>query len=49
MFDKSGCKPNKIQVDKGSEFYSRPVKSYTHGNDIEIFLAYKEGESVADE
>ena len=27
FLDKSNCKPNKIWVDKGSEFYSRSMKS----------------------
>ena len=49
MFDESGCKPSTIWVDKGSELYSRPIKSCMHGTDIEIILVYKEGESVADE
>ena len=27
VLDKSGRKPNKIGVDKGSEFYNRSIKS----------------------
>ena len=26
ILDESGCKPNKMWVDKGSEFYSRSMK-----------------------
>ena len=28
ILDESGCKPNEIWVDKGSEFYSRSMKSW---------------------
>ena len=28
ILDKSNCKPNKIWVDKGSEFYNRSMKSW---------------------
>ena len=28
FLDESNCKPNKIQVDKGSEFYNRFMKSW---------------------
>ena len=27
ILDESNCKPNKIRVDKGSEFYNRSLKS----------------------
>ena len=37
-FDESGCKPNKILVDKGSEFYNRSMKSWLERmNGIEIY------------
>ena len=32
-FDESNCKPNKIWVDKGSEFYKRSMKSFLQNND----------------
>ena len=28
ILDESNCKPNKIWVDKGSEFYDRTMKSW---------------------
>ena len=37
VLDKSDCKPNKIWVDKGSEFYNRSMKSWLKGNDIEMY------------
>ena len=33
IFDESNCKPNKIWVDKGSEFYKRSMKSFLQNND----------------
>ena len=36
ILDKSGRKPIKIWVDKGSEFYNRSMKSWQEKNDIEI-------------
>ena len=47
--DQSGCKPNKIWVNKGSEFYNRPTKSWLQDHDIEIHSAHTEGKSVATE
>ena len=38
--------PNKIWVDKGSEFYNRSMKSWFQDNDIETYSMYKEGKSV---
>ena len=37
VLDKSGRKPNKIGVDKGSEFYNRSIKSWLHDSDIEVY------------
>ena len=28
VLNESGCKPNKIKVDRGSESYNRPMKSW---------------------
>ena len=39
--DKSNRKPNKIWVDKGSEFCNRSMKSWLLHNDIEIYLTHK--------
>ena len=35
ILDKSGLKPNKIWVDKGSEFYNNSFKKWLKDNDIE--------------
>ena len=44
------CKPNKIWVDKGSEFYNKSMKSWLEKNDIEIMhLTHNEGKSVVAE
>ena len=37
VLDKSGRKPNKIGVDKGSEFYNRLIKSWLHDSDVEMY------------
>ena len=39
-------KPNKIWVDKGSEFYNKPIKSWLENDDIEIHSTHNEGKSV---
>ena len=49
ILDKSGCKPNKIWVDEGSEFYNNSFKKWLKGNDIEMYSIYKEGKSVVAE
>ena len=42
-------KPNKIRIDKGSEFYNKSMKSWLQGNDIEIHSTHNIGRSVTDE
>ena len=42
-------KPNKIWVDKGSEFYSRSMKTWLEKNAIEMYSIHKEGKSVVAE
>ena len=37
ILDESGCKPNKIWVYKGSEFYNRSIKSWLPDNGIEMY------------
>ena len=41
-----GRKPNKIWVDKGSEFYSNSFKKWLKDNDIEMYSIHNEGKSV---
>ena len=38
----SNFKPNKIQVDKSSEFFSSSIKSWLRSSNIEIFSTYNE-------
>ena len=47
--DNSGRKPNKIWVDKGSEFYNSFFKKGLKDNDIEMYLIHNEGKPVVDE
>ena len=49
MLDRSNCKPKKIWVDKGSEFYNRSMESFLQNNDIETYSACNEGKSVVAE
>ena len=35
-YNQSGCKPNKISVDKGSKFYKRSMKPWLQDNDVEM-------------
>ena len=39
-------KPNKIWVDKGSEFYNSSFKKWLKDNDIEMYPIHNEGKSV---
>ena len=45
----SNHKPNKIWVDKGSEFYKRSMKSFLQNNDMEMYSKHNEGKSVVAE
>ena len=42
----SNRKPNKIWVDKGSEFYNNSFKKWLKDNDIEMYSIHNEGKSV---
>ena len=46
ILDKSGRKPNKIWVDKGSEFYNNSFKKWLKDNDIEMYSIHNEEKSV---
>ena len=46
VLDKSDRKPNKIWVDKGSEFYTSSFKKWLKENPIEMYLTHSEGKSV---
>ena len=47
--DESNRKPNKVWVDKGSEFYNRSMKSWLVKIDIEMYSTHNEGKSVVAE
>ena len=46
ILDESIRKPNKIWVDKDSEFYNRSMKSFLQNNNLEIYSIHNEGKSV---
>ena len=43
ILDKSGRKPNKIWVGKGSKFYNNSFKKWSKDNDIEMYSIHNEG------
>ena len=47
--DTSGRKPNKIWIDKGSEFYNRSMKSWLQDNDMEMHSTHNKEKSVVAE
>ena len=47
--DTSGCKPNKIWEDEGSEFYNISMKSWLQDNDMELYLTQNGGKYVVAE
>ena len=49
ILNKSNRKPNKILVDKGSDFYNRSMKSWLEKNNIELYSTHNEGKSVVAE
>ena len=42
----SNCKPDKIWIDKESEFYNRSMKSWLEKNDIEMYSKHSKGKCV---
>ena len=46
FLDESNSKPNRMWVDKGSEFYNRSMESWLQDNDIERNSAHNQGKSV---
>ena len=49
ILNDSNRKPNKIWLDKGSEFYNSSVKKWLNDNDAEMHLIYNKGKSVVAE
>ena len=46
ILKESNRKPNKIWVDKGSEFYNSSFKKWLKDNDTEMYSIHNEGKSV---
>ena len=46
MLKGANRKPNKIWVDKGSEFYNNSFKKWLQDNDIVMYSTNNEGKSV---
>ena len=40
IIDESNRKPNKMWVDKGSEFYNRSMKSFLQNGDIDMYSTH---------
>ena len=49
MLDDSGYKPNKIWIDKSSEFYNRSMRFWLQDNDIEIYSTHNRRKSIVAE
>ena len=49
ILEQSNRKPNKIWVDKGSEFYNTSFKKWLRDNDIVMYSSRNEGKYVAAE
>ena len=49
FLDETNRKPNKIWVDKGTEFSNRLMQSFLQNNNIEIYSTHNEGKSVVAE
>ena len=49
ILHKSSCNPNKILVDKESEFYNSSMKSWLKNNNIEMYSIHNEGKLVVAE
>ena len=49
IVDESNYEPNKIWVDKGSEFYNISMKSFLQNNRVDMYSTYNQGKSVAAE
>ena len=40
VLNECNCKPNKIWVNKASEFYNRSMKSWLQDNNIEMYSTH---------
>ena len=46
ILKESNCKPNKIWLDKGSEFFNKSMKWVLQNNDIEVYSTHNDGKCV---
>ena len=46
ILDESRCKPNRIWVDKGNEFYNKSIKTWLEKNNIEMYSTHNKGKSI---
>ena len=46
ILDESNCKPNKTWAGQSSEFHNKSTKSFLQNNNIEMYSAHNEGNSV---
>ena len=47
ILNESNHKPNKIWVEKGSEFYNRSIKSWLDKNDIEMYSRHNKEKFIS--
>ena len=46
IVNESNCKPNKLWVDQGREFYNKLMQEWLDNNDILVYSTHYEGKSV---
>ena len=49
ILDECNCKPSKIWVDKGTEFYDISMKSWSQDNNIEMYSIHNKRKSAVAE
>ena len=49
IVNESNCKPNKLWVDRGREFYNKLMQEWLDNNDILMYSTHNEGKSVITE
>ena len=49
ILEETDSKPNKVWVDKGSEFYKNSFKKWSKDNDIYMYMIHNAGKSVVAE
>ena len=46
IVNESNCKPNKLWVDQGRQFYNKLIQEWLNNNDILMYSTRNEGKSV---